>query len=167
GDPQGVLEDLEQVFKRSRAFFIRDFYEKKVFPEQGLIARTRAAEKKDRSYRLAMYGLMGALLITIVPLLIVGGLNLYKVVTPVKQDATKADRCLDPKAATPCDVGTAYPLVQQFERDKENVREAKWTMRIFLKSSTRNELTEELIPAIQGRLFERNVLAPLLASFET
>ncbi len=166
GDGQGVLEDLEQVFKRSRAFFIRDFYEKKVFPEQGLIARTRAAEKKDRTYRFAMYGLAGLLLATILPLLIVGWVHLYKVVAPVRQDATKADSCLDPKKATPCEVGTAYQLVQTFESDKENVREAKWTMRIFLKSSARNELTEELIPAIQGRLFERNVLGPLLASFE-
>ena len=31
GDPEGVLENLEQVFAKSRAFFIRDFYEKKVF----------------------------------------------------------------------------------------------------------------------------------------
>ncbi|HEX4964154.1 MAG TPA: type VI secretion protein IcmF/TssM N-terminal domain-containing protein, partial [Thermoanaerobaculia bacterium] len=38
GDPQAVLEDLEQVFHKSRAFFIRDFYEKKLFPEQGLVA---------------------------------------------------------------------------------------------------------------------------------
>ena len=34
GDPQGVLENLETVFTRQYAFFIRDFYEKKVFPRR-------------------------------------------------------------------------------------------------------------------------------------
>jgi DNA polymerase III delta prime subunit len=167
GDPQGVLEDLEQVFHKSRAFFIRDFYEKKLFPEQGLIARTRAAMKKDQTFRWIMYGLSGGIGLLTLILLIFGSINLFHVVKPVSDSAHTANRCLglDPQDKTPCGVGEAYKLVQDFETQKENVREAKWTLRTFLHSADRNEISASLIPAIQAQLFERNVLSPLLASF--
>jgi len=164
GDPQGVLEDLDQVFSKSRAFFIRDFYEKKLFPEKGLIARTRAAETKGRRYRLAMYGLGGTLAALTLLLLGFGWLNLFRVVSPIKDDSEKAKVCLKRDAS--CEIPRAYELIQGFEKHKVNVREAKWTMRTFLKSADRNEISSKLIPAIQGELFERNVLAPLLATFE-
>jgi len=164
GDPQGVLEDLDQVFSKSRAFFIRDFYEKKLFPEKGLIARTRAAEKKGRRYRMVMLGLGGTLAALTLLLLGFGWLNLFKVVSPIKDDSDKAKVCL--KRDATCEIPRAYELIQGFEKHKVNVREAKWTMRTFLKSADRNEISGELIPAIQGELFERNVLAPLLATFE-
>ena len=87
-------------------------------------------------------------------------------VKPVSDSAQAAGRCLDPKAATPCGVGEAYELVQRFETQKRSVREAKWTLRTFLRSAERNEISAELIPKIQAQLFQRNVLAPLLASFD-
>ena len=37
GSQGDIIESLENIFKKSRAFFIKDFYEKKVFPEQGLV----------------------------------------------------------------------------------------------------------------------------------
>ncbi len=167
GDPQAVLEDLEQVFHKSRAFFIRDFYEKKLFPEQGLVARTRAAMKKDQKYRWVMYGLAGTLGALTLLLLIFGSINLFRVVKPVSDSAQATSRCLglDPKDKTPCGVGEAYGLVQKFEEQKRNVSEAKWTLRTFLRSADRNEISTELIPKIQAQLFERNVLSPLLTSF--
>jgi DNA polymerase III delta prime subunit len=165
GDPQGVLEDLDQVFSKSRAFFIRDFYEKKLFPEKGLIARTRLAEKKGRRYRMVMYGLGGTLAALTLILLGFGWINLFRVVSPIKDDSDKAKVCL--KRDATCEIPRAYELIQGFETHKRSVREAKWTMRTFLKSADRNEISGELIPAIQGELFERNVLAPLLVTFET
>lgn len=42
---------LENVFKKSRAFFIRDFYTEKVFPERGLVRRAQRFEAKDKSKR--------------------------------------------------------------------------------------------------------------------
>jgi hypothetical protein len=164
GDPQGVLEDLDQVFQKSRAFFIRDFYEKKLFPEKGLIARTRTAQQKDRRYRMTMYSLGGVLGVLTLVLLGFGWANLFAVVSPIKKDTTSAGSCLD--ESRPCEVPTAYGLIQQFETHKRNVREAKWTMRTFLKSADQNELSSELIPAIQAELFQRHVLSPLLATFD-
>ena len=56
--PRRVLENLEQIFKKSRAFFIKDFYEKKVFPEQGLIARPRRPRTREgQDDRLVFRGL--------------------------------------------------------------------------------------------------------------
>jgi len=43
---------LENVFKKSRAFFIRDFYTEKVFPERGLVRRAVRYQKRDKSKRL-------------------------------------------------------------------------------------------------------------------
>jgi type VI protein secretion system component VasK len=134
GDPQGVLEDLDQVFSRSRAFFIRDFYEKKLFPEKGLIARTRSAEQKGRRYRLAMYGLGGTLAALTLLFLGFGWVRLFAVVSPIKKDATGAKGCLSRSAPQPCEIPKAYGLIQGFETHKRSVREAKWTMRTFLKS---------------------------------
>jgi hypothetical protein len=166
GDPQGVLDDLEQVFHKSRAFFIRDFYEKKLFPEQGLIARTRAALKKDQKYRWVMYGLSGGIITLTVLLLLFGSINLFRVIKPINDTVQGARSCLDPQAAMPCEVQDAYRLIVDFEKHKQRVRESKWTLRSFLRSSERNEITTELVPAIQAQLFQRNVLAPVLASFE-
>lgn len=42
-------ERLENVFKKSRAFFIRDFYAEKVFPERGLVRRAVRYQKKDKA----------------------------------------------------------------------------------------------------------------------
>jgi hypothetical protein len=165
GDPQGVLEDLEQVFSSSRAFFIRDFYVKKLFPEKGLIGWTRAAKIKDQRYRWAMYGLGGILAVLTILLLGLGWLNLFRVVSPIQQSAEKAGGCLSRSAPQPCEIPTAYDLIQGFETHKRNVREAKWTMRTFLKSADRNEISSTLIPKIQAQLFKQNVLEPLLGTF--
>src|SRR5262249_13961207 len=119
GDPQGVLENLEQVFNKSRAFFIRDFYEKKLFPEKGLIGWTRAALKRDRTYRRLMIGLTAALLLALVPLLVIGGLSLYRVVGPVNGMVEGAKRCLSPRSpAERCGVAESYKLIRDFESQK-------------------------------------------------
>jgi len=46
-----VVENLEEMFQKSRAFFIRDFYREKVFKEQGLVVRSEGAMKRDKLTR--------------------------------------------------------------------------------------------------------------------
>ena len=61
---QGALSDnLEKIFTKSRAFFIRDFYTQKVFPEQGLVKRGFQHVKKDRLKKRVIYSLNTLLLI--------------------------------------------------------------------------------------------------------
>jgi len=171
GDPQGVLEDLEQVFAKSRAFFIRDFYEKKLFPEQGLIAPTRAAVKRDAGYRWALRGLSVALAALFLLAIVPAGLNLYRVIQPVNSTVKHSRDCLGAPGSAAgtgsgdCDAVTALGLIQEFEQHKRNLGESRWTMRALFRGGEHNEITEELVPAIQAQLFQRGVLGPLLASF--
>ncbi|MCB1045315.1 MAG: hypothetical protein KDC35_20405 [Acidobacteria bacterium] len=52
-----VIPNLEQVFTKSRAFFIRDFYTEKVFPEEGLVQRAFHHVRADKIKRRLIYGL--------------------------------------------------------------------------------------------------------------
>lgn len=52
-----VIANLEQIFQKSRAFFIRDFYTEKVFPEQGLVQRAFHHLRSDKIKRRVIYGL--------------------------------------------------------------------------------------------------------------
>jgi hypothetical protein len=171
GDPQGVLEDLEQVFSKSRAFFIRDFYEKKLFPEQGLIAPTRAALKRHAAYRWVLRGASAALAALFLLAMVPAALNLYRVIQPVNDSVKRSRDCLNPPGAPGgdagggCDAPTALGLIHELEHEKRSLAESRWTMRALFRGGEHNEITEELVPAIQAKLFQRDVLAPLLASF--
>lgn len=162
GDPQGVLEDLESVFRKSRAFFIHDFYTKKAFQEQGLIARTRLAMKRDRVNRFVLYGL-GAV---VIPLLLfavgISAVNLYSRLSPINRTVTDARKCLQPSA--PCSVRESWDLIDRIERHKRVMAESQWVMRLMLRGGARNEITRDLLPAIQGQLFRLSVYPALLAS---
>ncbi|CAM2007097.1 type VI secretion protein IcmF/TssM N-terminal domain-containing protein [Acanthopleuribacter pedis] len=48
-------QNLEKIFTRSRAFFIRDFYSEKVFPEEGLVQRAADLMRKDKMKRRFIY----------------------------------------------------------------------------------------------------------------
>ncbi|CAM2067561.1 IcmF-related-N domain-containing protein [Sulfidibacter corallicola] len=57
-------ENLEKIFTRSRAFFIRDFYSEKVFPEEGLVQRAADLMRKDKMKRRFIYAVnLGILLL--------------------------------------------------------------------------------------------------------
>ncbi|PIE02085.1 MAG: hypothetical protein CSA81_08875 [Acidobacteria bacterium] len=55
--------NLEKIFTKSRAFFIRDFYTQKVFPEQGLVQRAFQHLKGDRLKKRLLYSMNVLLLI--------------------------------------------------------------------------------------------------------
>jgi len=61
---EGALsQNLEKIFTKSRAFFIRDFYTQKVFPEQGLVQRAFQHLKSDRMKKRILYSLNALLLV--------------------------------------------------------------------------------------------------------
>lgn len=164
GDPQGVLEDLEQVFRKSRAYFIRDFYEKKAFQEQGLIARTRAALKRDKVNRLVLYGLGAVVIPILVFLLGFAAFNLTGRLRPVQNAVTEAKKCLAPGQT--CSIKETWQLIDNLEVQKRQMAESRWLMRIMLRGGARNEITQDLLPAIQGALFKTNILQYALPSFD-
>ncbi|MEK9148522.1 MAG: type VI secretion protein IcmF/TssM N-terminal domain-containing protein, partial [Candidatus Desantisbacteria bacterium] len=67
-----VIEELEQVFQKSRAFFIRDFYKKKVFPEQELVIRSAKAQKRDSLIRYLVLAGGGTIAVISLALLLWG-----------------------------------------------------------------------------------------------
>ena len=58
-----ILERLEKVFHTHRAFFVRDFYSKKVFPEEGLVKRTSHHHQQDKLKRQIVWGVNIALIL--------------------------------------------------------------------------------------------------------
>lgn len=162
GAAEGVLENLESIFKKSRAFFIRHFYEKKVFPEQGLISRTAAAEAKSRK-TLWTVRILGALVV----LLFLGGMvpayrSLQKVLNPIRKSVAEAKDCVTKGG---CTVGEAYRISNDIQKERELLAKKGWTFALFLRGPRSNELVSTLA-AVQRKVYLGYVVAPLLAETE-
>lgn len=65
--------DLSSIFQKSTAFFVRDFYRKKLFKERGLVQPTRMALKRRRMFERVGYGAAAAFGVILLGLLIYGG----------------------------------------------------------------------------------------------
>lgn len=166
GDHQGVLEDLESIFARHYAFFIRDLYEKKVFPEQGLVRQTFKAREKDKRNKRLFYGLIGAAVVAAFLLLLPALIHMSQVLRPINQHTERAQECLDPKSETVCAVDYTWELIHDLEQDRRDLRGSSWKIRILLQGGINNEISNELLPTIQAGLMRTGVLGPLLESFE-
>ncbi len=158
GASEGVIESLESIFKKSRAFFIRHFYEKKVFPEQGLITRTAAAEAQQRRTLWLVRGL-GALVLL---LFLVGMIPAYRslqgVLNPIRRDVKAAQDCV----GKPCPVTRAWEIATRLQNDRDQVIRRRWMFTLFLRGTRSNELTDTLA-RIQQKVYVGGVVAPLLA----
>ena len=164
GDPEGVLENLEQVFSKSRAFFIRDFYEKKVFPEQGLVAKTREALQKEKVRRRILFGGVGLSAIILIPLLIWAFSSLRATVGATTQNVQRAESCLS--GTDPCSAKQAYDLIQALEANKRDLQN-KWLARWMFLKGRNNPVVVRYIPATQAALFSNKILGPMQASFDS
>ncbi|HTO88040.1 MAG TPA: type VI secretion protein IcmF/TssM N-terminal domain-containing protein [Thermoanaerobaculia bacterium] len=161
GAAEGAIESLESIFKKSRAFFIRHFYEKKVFPEQGLITRTAAAEVQQRRTLWLVRGL-GVLVL----LLFLGGMipaynSLQKVLNPIRRDVKTAQEC----ALKGCTVSRSWEVARGLQEDRDRVLARRWVFALFLRGTRSNELTDTLA-RIQQKVYLGGVVAPLLAETE-
>lgn len=67
--------DLESLFTKPRAFFIRDFYRQKVFKEQGMIRPTRLAFRRRRVVEKIGYSAVAVISISLLTALIYGGVK--------------------------------------------------------------------------------------------
>ncbi|HXM79449.1 MAG TPA: type VI secretion protein IcmF/TssM N-terminal domain-containing protein, partial [Thermoanaerobaculia bacterium] len=162
GAAEGVLENLESIFKKSRAFFIRHFYEKKVFPEQGLIARTAAAEAQSRK-TLWIVRILGVLVV----LLFLGGMipayrSLQRVLNPIRRSVHEARDCV---AKGGCSVPDSYRIASDIQHELDELSHKRWTFALFLRGTRSNELVTTLA-AIQRKVYLNWVVAPLLAETE-
>lgn len=167
GDHQGVLEDLESIFARQYAFFIGDLYEKKIFPEQGLVRQTFKAREKDKRNKRLFYGLIGGAVVAAFLLLLPALIHMSEVLRPINQHTQEAKSCIDAAATDrPCAVDYTWELIHRLEQDRRNLRSSSWKIRILLQGGINNEIGNELLPTIQAGLMRSGVLGPLLDSFE-
>jgi DNA polymerase III delta prime subunit len=163
GDPEGVLENLEQVFSKSRAFFIRDFYEKKAFPEQGLVKKTREAVRKEKTRRRVLFGGIGLIAILLIPLLILAFTSLRSTVGATTENVHRAEKCLG--GEDPCSASDAYKLIQALEKNKNDLQRKRLARWMFLKGAN-NPVVARYIPAAQGALFSKKIIKPLQETFD-
>ena len=161
GAAEGALEDLESIFKKSRAFFIRHFYEKKVFPEQGLITRTAASEARQKKVLWLVRGLG-----IFVVLLFLGGMfpayrSLQGVLNPIRRSVKEARACVEKG----CSVAESYRIASDLQAERENALKHRFWFVLFLRGTQGNELLTTL-GAVQRKIYLGGVVQPLLADTE-
>lgn len=163
-----VVENLESIFKRSRAFFIKDFYEKKVFPEQGLIAKTRAAEKLEKQTIWLVRGLSAALVLLFIGGMVPAYLSLKRILVPMKTAVLNTHDCVKDKvgeAPQPCTIRKAYGLSRELFEHRDKLRKKTLAFMMFFSISKRSEL-DELLMLIQQRVYLAKVVTSLMKDVE-
>ncbi|HOE95384.1 MAG TPA: type VI secretion protein IcmF/TssM N-terminal domain-containing protein [Candidatus Sumerlaeota bacterium] len=61
-----IIEHLQKIFERSRAFFIRDFYVEKLFPERNMVIHSEKRLKTGRKLAIAaIWGSVAVILLTL------------------------------------------------------------------------------------------------------
>jgi hypothetical protein len=161
GSAGDVIESLENIFKKSRAFFIKDFYEKKVFPEQGLVAKTRAAADRERKTTLVFRILTWAILPLVVVTMIPAFVSLRRILNPIRTHAAQAGTCMK----GPCSIAQKYELTRLLYEDRVGLTQHPILLGLFLRGAKSNEI-HRLIATIQQKLFFDGVVRPLLKESE-
>lgn len=161
GSAGDVIESLENIFKKSRAFFIKDFYEKKVFPEQGLVARTRAAAEREKKTTLAFRVLTWAILPLIILTMIPAFLSLRRILNPIRTHAAQAQACMK----VPCTIAQKYELTRLLYEDRVSLGQHPFLLGLFLRGAKSNEI-HTLLATVQQKLFFEGVVSPLLKESE-
>lgn len=161
GSAGDVIESLENLFKKSRAFFIKDFYEKKVFPEQGLVVKTRAAAEREKKTTLVFRILTWAILPLVVVTMIPAFFSLRRILNPIRQHALSAQNCLK----VPCSIAQKYDLTRFLYGDRLELNKHPLLLGLFLRRAKSNEI-HGLLTTIQQKLFFDGVVRPLLTESE-
>jgi hypothetical protein len=161
GSAGDIIESLENIFKKSRAFFIKDFYEKKVFPEQGLVAKTRAAAARERKTTLVFRILTWAILPLIILTMIPAFLSLRRILNPIRTHTAQAEACVK----GPCTIAQKYELTRLLYEDRVSLGQHPFLLGLFLKGAKSNEI-HGLLAAVQQKLFFEGVVRPLLKESE-
>ncbi len=161
GTQGDIIESLENIFKKSRAFFIKDFYEKKVFPEQGLVVRTRAAAEREKKTTLVFRILTWAILPLIILTMIPAFLSLRRILNPIRTHAAQAQACMK----QPCSIAQKYELTRLLYEDRVGLGRHPFLLGLFLRGAKSNEI-HTLLATVQQKLFFDGVVRPLLKESE-
>ncbi len=138
-----IVEHLQKIFERSRAFFIRDFYIEKLFPERNLVIHSEKKMKMGRKVgMLAVWG--GAALLLLTMLFIVWrGIILSRGVGGIEQAAkvvkrefisdVSAARRDDPEPKETEDAAEAVKTASEFHDKSEKTVEKIGSLAPYLR----------------------------------
>ncbi len=164
---ESIMENLEQIFQRSRAFFIKDFYEAKVFPEQGLVSKTKAAAEKDKRNKYLFYSLTAALVLLCLVAIFPAYNSIKEVVNPVREAVRNARDCYEDKQK-PCSVARAYDVSQALQVQRARLREKSFwrslSFALFFGGS-KSDL-DDIMAKVQQKVYMAKVVTPLIEDTE-
>ncbi|MDL1948836.1 hypothetical protein FBQ97_03370 [Acidobacteria bacterium ACD] len=160
---EGIVENLESIFKRSRAFFIKDFYEKKVFPEQGLIAKTRAAEKLERQTLWLVRGLSAALILLVLCGMIPAYIGLKRIVEPIRVTVRNTQECMEDKPQ-PCTLPKAYRSSKELYGHRIELTKHPFLFAMFLPG--KRAALDDVLMRIEQKVYLARVVTPVMKDFE-
>ena len=154
---QGTDEQLlEKLYAKSRAFFIRDFYRKKVFKEQGLIQPTRLAMRRKQLVERVGYTTLGVLSIALLAFLIYGGAKVGRDSTAHRDSLQAMKEAVDERKP----VLAATKLVGENTRDLHRDGLAPWGMSMLFGGQAQESVAQH-ISAAEVELFSQGALKPL------
>ncbi|MFH1898061.1 MAG: type VI secretion protein IcmF/TssM N-terminal domain-containing protein [Candidatus Desantisbacteria bacterium] len=156
-----TIEKLESTFATQRAFFIKDFYGKKVFPEQGLIVRSTKSQKRDSIIQTLMWT-GGAIIATISLLLLIWGVSAFKRdISPAFNIVTKAKELLQARVS-PSLIDT-FKVSQSLSQQRKRIKDSNISA-IFFKGKE-NTVTDDL-KQVHYQVFMNKCLHPLVKATE-
>lgn len=153
-----AIESLESVFQKQKAFFIRDFYREKTFPEQGLIFRTPEALQRNKMLKLVTWVGGSILSVLVITLLTFNAVKFNRTLEPVRQTTNRVQSLLADKETPGPAKGLATCL--EVSRRIQEI-EGAGSSAVFFRG--RKNVVSEDLHQIHRVLFEKTVLAPLLA----
>ncbi len=152
-----IIENLEQVFQKSRAFFIRDFYKKKVFPEQELVIRSAKAQKRDSLIQYIVWAGGGTIAVLSLALLIWGVVTFKRDISPALSIVVEAKEILQQKKSLP--LAESFKTVHALSEQRQRILKSNVSA-VFFKGRE-NVVTEDL-KKIHQLIFIKECLYPLL-----
>jgi len=156
-----VVENLEDIFQTSRAFFIRDFYREKVFREQNLVVRSESALKRNKLIRRVAWIGGGAIAAVSIAMVVWGMVNINTVIGSVRGDAQKAEEIVGQRAPDDELSAESLELAEGLSDSQKRIPRV-WVPLV----KGRGNLVEDL-GDIHQALYQNNILVPVVRIAES
>lgn len=161
GIDANIIEELEQVFKKQRAFFIRDFYSKKVFQEQGLVVRLSKSQERDQIIRQLIWVGGGTIAMLSLFLLIWGVITFKRDIAPALDTVVEAKELL--KKSTVPSIIESFKISSALSIQRKRIQGSHVSIMFF--KGKENDVTRD-IKLMHEHVFIKGCLHPLIQSVE-
>ncbi|MCA8962178.1 MAG: hypothetical protein KDC38_16750, partial [Planctomycetes bacterium] len=155
---QGTDEQLlEKLYTKSRAFFIRDFYRKKVFKEQGLIQPTRLAMRRKQMVERIGYSVLGVISVLLLAFLVYGGVQVGRNSTSHRDALQALKDAVDRRES----ILGASKIVGENTRELHAEGLSPWGLGVLFGEQAQEDIARNVTEA-EVELFSQGALKPLV-----